>query len=108
MTAPRVELRIRRLVLHTAHGPAQASAVRAALEAELAELISHTPVDGPRDRQVHRATAWAEADPAALGRRIARAVHHALYSGESGDPRRAPGEPGRRPGEPRRQPGEPR
>ncbi|MGX1851947.1 hypothetical protein OIU91_09715 [Streptomyces sp. NBC_01456] len=95
MTAPRVELRIRRLVLHTANGPAQAAAVRAALEAELAELLSQTHVDGARDRQVHRAAAWAgaEADPAALGRRIARAVHHALYAGEPGGPRRGPGDP---------------
>lgn len=101
MTATRVELRIRRLVLHTANGPAQAAAVRAALEAELAELLSHSPVDGPRDRQVHRATAWAEADPTALGRRIARAVHHALCSGEPGDPRQGPGDPRRGPGDPR-------
>ncbi|MFI0903105.1 hypothetical protein ACH4TE_06090 [Streptomyces sioyaensis] len=94
MTAPRVELRIRRLVLHTANGPAQAAAVRAALEAELAELLSHSPVDGPGHRQVHRAAAWAgaEADPAALGRRIARAVHHALCTGEPAEPRRAPGD----------------
>ncbi|MEU4039647.1 hypothetical protein [Streptomyces collinus] len=89
MTATRFELHIRQLVLPTATGPAQAAAVCAALEAELTELLSYAPLAGLGDRRIHCATASApdESDATALGRRIARAVHHALCAGEPGDPR---------------------
>lgn len=89
MTATRVELRIRRLVLDSATGPSQA-ALCAAIEAELAVLLGLSPAGGSRDRAGRPPVPTDSV--AALGRHIARAVHRALRFGEPVGPRPEAGE----------------
>ncbi|WP_058043014.1 hypothetical protein [Streptomyces roseifaciens] len=82
----KVELSIERLVLEGVPGH-RAAALSRALEAELGALLAAAPPGGQAglahlaDVHLCRATAApvrATADPAALGRRIARAVHGTL------------------------------
>ncbi|MGK5729761.1 hypothetical protein [Streptomyces sp. URMC 124] len=76
----KVELSIGRLVLDGVPGH-RAAALRRALETELGALLTAAPPRGQGDLHLRRAATApvrATADPAALGRRIAHAVHGAL------------------------------
>lgn len=93
MTATRVELRIRRLVLDSADGVSRA-ALCAAVETELAVLLGLSPAGGPRaghgptgaaptHLSAHAsAPTHVSAHVSALGRDIARAVHRAMCEAE--------------------------
>ena len=99
MTATRVELRIRRLVLDSADGVSRA-ALCAAVETELAVLLGLSPAGGPRagSGPAGAAPAHLSEDVSApvpahvsahvsthvsvLGRHIARAVHRAMCEAE--------------------------
>ncbi|QLE75102.1 hypothetical protein FGW37_28970 [Streptomyces rectiverticillatus] len=83
----KVELSIGRLVLEGVVPGHRAAALSRALEAELGALLAAAPPGGQGDlddlddlhlRRAATAPVRATADPAALGRRIARAVHGAL------------------------------
>ncbi|MFD4715211.1 hypothetical protein ACFWN5_36865 [Streptomyces sp. NPDC058430] len=79
----RIELHIGRLILEGVP-PHDAAALRAALESELDKLLSREPVTSRQDHHQHHATTptiSTAADPAALGRHIARAVHSSLRRG---------------------------
>ncbi|MFC5148210.1 hypothetical protein [Streptomyces aureoversilis] len=88
----KVELSIGRLVLEGVPGH-RAAALSRALEAELGALLAAAPPGGQggladlADVHLRRATAApvrATADPTALGRRIAHAVHGALGTSAAG------------------------
>ncbi|MFE5871573.1 hypothetical protein ACFQ6V_23410 [Streptomyces roseifaciens] len=88
----KVELSIGRLVLEGVPGH-RAAALSRALEAELGALLAAAPPGGQEglvdltDVHLRRATTApvrATADPTALGRRIARAVHGALGTSGAG------------------------
>ncbi|SHI50495.1 hypothetical protein [Streptomyces sp. 3214.6] len=87
MTATRVELRIRRLVLDSADGVSRA-ALCAAVETELAVLLGLSPAGGPRAGHGPTGAALAylsahvSAHVSVLGRHIARAVHRAMCEAE--------------------------
>ncbi len=76
----RIEVHIGRLIFDGI-SPGHPAALRAALESELADLLSSAPVAPHQDHHRHRATPapiLAAADSTVLGRRIARAVHDSL------------------------------
>jgi hypothetical protein len=95
MTATRVELRIRRVVLDSADGVSRA-ALCAAVETELAVLLGLSPAGGPRaghgptgagpaHLSAHvsaPAHSHVSAHVSTLGRHIARAVHRAMCEAE--------------------------
>ncbi|MFI1255304.1 hypothetical protein ACH4U6_16135 [Streptomyces netropsis] len=97
----KVELSIGRLVLEGVPGH-RAAALGRALEAELGALLAAAPPGGQGDladladvhlRRAATTPVRATADPAVLGRRIARAVHEALATARPfrGGPGPSPG-----------------
>ncbi|MFF7726582.1 hypothetical protein [Streptomyces sp. NPDC008001] len=89
----KVELSVGRLVLEGVPGH-RAAALRRALEAELGTLLTAAPPRGLGDLHLRRAVTApvrATADPTALGRGIAYAVHEALVTPGTGPAATAPG-----------------
>ncbi|WAZ20011.1 hypothetical protein STRCI_001101 [Streptomyces cinnabarinus] len=82
----RIELHIGRVVLEGV-SPRDAARVRAALTAELGELLTRAPITPAASHRVRRAAAAPlspVSDPAALGRGIAQAVHGSLRPSQGG------------------------
>ncbi|MFC8700897.1 hypothetical protein ACFUIV_01890 [Streptomyces anulatus] len=73
----RIELHIGRIVLEGVD-PREATAVRAALEAELTTLLTRTPLTSHHTHRTATPVLPLATTPAAFGQALARAVHGAL------------------------------